>query len=203
LITAYSSRFNFNATYGFCACLHKLGALTVNANALFGGFILMRTNDSGGNATGNAAVLITNNTTATGSINNTTQTNSMQCMSYSGGAGSTIYPTISITNSSAYGGGCAQPGGGGALSVFGLTSTLENSDVFIFPLYTIDPVIRFSNFIGNVLSADVSVGNTFSCAIIGATSLTYINFGTGFGVSASLGSQGGGVASQCSVCLWQ
>jgi hypothetical protein len=194
LVTPFTSWFCYNSTYGIVDCLSKsLG--TGLGTGLSGGFILARTNDTSGNATGTAAILITNSATATGS-STAAGTNIMQCMTWSSGAGSTVYGLTNL-----YSGGGTQGGSSTAQTAFGLSTTLENSTVFVFPIMTIDPSIKYNAYMGNVMITDAPVGNTFSTTIIGSTPLTFLAFGSGFGINSPISGQGanGGNLGSCVV----
>ena len=181
--TLYTSNYCANMTYGVVDCLEKLNSYTVGA--LGGGFILFRTSDSGGSPTGNAIVLISNSSTATGSAI-ASSINTMQCMTWNGsGVGSTVYGLSNVYSSV-------------NAPIFALTTTVESATAFVFPIYTVDPVIRFAAYAGNVYNADIPIGNTFSTAIIGSTPATFLNFGTGIGAAGAIGTQGNNVyANSC------
>lgn len=193
LVTAYTSRYVYNSTFGYLGLVFKIGALA--ANCALGSLIIFRTNDSGGNTTGNAVCLITSSTTTTGI--STSAAGAMQCMSYSSGAGSTIYPTLNASNSTYW----SAIGSNGISFVFGLASTLENSIAFVTPIYTMDPAIRYSAFNGIALVGDFPLGNTSSFAMIGASALTFISCGVCFGGSTGFGSVADASLTFC--MLWQ
>lgn len=192
LITPWPSNFCYNATYSLATVLSKSGAAGVGW--VIGGFILCRTNDGNGNPTNNAAVLISNSATSTGTTG-TGSINQQQDMTWNGsGAGSTTYGPQNV-----YAGGGVQFNTGGAQQPFGITSTLQNNTVYVFPLMTYDPGFKFSAYFGNVMIVDVPIGNTFSTAIIGSTPLTFLSFGAGFGAQQSLG--GGGANAAMGSCV--
>lgn len=200
LVTPYTSRYCVNMTYGFVGLAFKIGANAVaNTNVAIGGFHLFRTNDNGGNPLGTAAVLITNSSNTTGSAGTGPM---MQCMSYSSGVGSTVYPTLSTANSPFFN---AIPIGGAAVAIppFNLTTTLENSTVFAFPFYTMDPVIRFNAFMAIALQADIAVGSTVSLAIIGSTTLTFLAVGYCYGTALSIFGFGNANTTFTFLMLWQ
>jgi hypothetical protein len=68
---------------------------------------------------------------------------------------------------------------------------------------TIDPAIKFNAYLGTVMTTDVPVGNTFSAALIGATPLTFLNFGSGFGVNSPIGGGGANGSNMCSCAVFQ
>ena len=191
-VTAYTSRYVYNSSLGYCGMVFKIGAATTNC--AFGAFMLFRTNDSGGNPTTNAVALITNYVNTTGITNNTS--GAMQCMTWNSGAGSTIYPTLSSSNSILW---LAL----GTSFPFGLTTTLENSTAFVTPIYTMDPGLKFSAYNGVALVADFPLGNTATYAMIGSTTLTFISVGVCFG-NPSGGGFGGINNVNLTFCmLWQ
>ena len=178
--TSYSSYFCYNTTYGTLWAAFKYGAVVLaNTYEAFGGFNLYRTSSNSGAATGSAICLITASASTANPASNAPP---QQCMTWASGVGSTIYPTLSASNSSAWGGGACQYTGGTNNTIYGLSSTLENSNVFVFPTYTIAPAIAFSAVVGMVLVGDVSLGTSFSCAIIGSTALTFLQVGSPFGI---------------------
>jgi hypothetical protein len=187
LITLFTSNYCVNMTYASVSCLEKLNAVTTNA--LIGGFMIFRSNDGNGNLTGTSVGMIANSTTTTGT-GTASAVNAVQYMTWNGsGVGSTVYG-LSVNYSTVQ------------ITIFSLTSTLENATAFVFPLFTINPALAFSAYVGNVYINDVPVGNTFSCAIIGSTALTFLNFGTGFGAGAAIGT-GGNNANAGSCVIFQ
>ena len=177
-ITTYTSRYCVNMTLGFVGVAFKQGAqLAANTNVCFGGFTIFRPSDNSGNPLGTAAVMITNSNTTTG----TTFCGIMQCLTYSAGVGSAVYPTLSLANSALFGSTGISSGTDFPGVPFGLTTTLENGTVFAFPIYTMDPVIRFNAFLAYALQTDIAVGNTVSMAIVGSTALTFLAVGYPWG----------------------
>ena len=176
----YTSRYCYNNTYGFLGMAFKQGATSSSFNvtttaSAYAGFFVFRTTDNSGNPTANAACLVTvSSTTANASA--TAGNGYMQCMSYTANA---IYPTLSLAASNAFSAGTVYNATNN--SVFNLTTTLENGVVFIIPIYTMDPGLRFNAFNGGVFYTDVPLGATFSASIIGATTLTFLNWGLPFG----------------------
>lgn len=193
-ITPFTSRYNYNNTLGYLGLVFKIGATGVAANAL-GAIIICRTSDNGGNPTADAAVLITNSISSTGTVSAASAA-CMQCMSYTANA---ILPSPSVAASAiawlAMGNPFASNG-----SFFNLTATLENSTAFVSPIYTMDPAIRFSAYNGVALATDFPVGNTSLFAMVGATALNFISVGVPFGGS-SLG--GYSTANLTFSMLWQ
>ena len=175
---AYTSRYVWNPSLGYLGVCFKIGASTNNIpDNSIGGFVLFRTNDTSGNPTGVATVLISNSTSTTTGLS-TVLTGCMQCMAYSGGVSAAIYPTLNATNSTLW-----TTGNTAVNSVFsfGLTSTYENGTAFVFPIFTIDPAIKFSAYNAVASNSDFPLGNTASFAIVGGTALTFVSCGKMFG----------------------
>jgi hypothetical protein len=168
--TAYTSRYCYNTTYGFMGIVFKIGGVTVaGTTTAMGSIILMRTSSNTGAANGNGVALITTSSSATGP-GQAAANGYMQVISYTG---NTVYPALS-SNSSYW---CPYPS---AEPMFGLTSTAEAGTIFVFPVCTIDPVIRFSALLGLVQVSDFAIGATASVAIVGSTALTFICVGYPF-----------------------
>ncbi len=182
LSTAYTSRFVWNATYGYCGVAFKLGA--TSANVTIGGFILLRSNDGNGVATGTSIQLISNSDTSSG--NNVSSTAAcMQCMTWSAGAGAAVYPAT-IGNGVYW--PAATPSGSTNAMPFAATSTLNAGQAFILPGYIMNPNFSLSAYLGLVEITECPIGNTISAAIIGSTALTFLDVGTPVGVAGFGGS---------------
>jgi hypothetical protein len=189
--TAYSSRFVYNATYGYCAMIWKIGAFGGTAGAALGGFVIFRSNDSTGAATGDAVMLWSNSLTATGS---TSPTGLMQCVSYLV-AGSNFPTTQNVTNNGAWSGAI-----GGI--PFGLTGTTYLGNSYLTPVLYMTPAICVSAYTALGLVTEAPLGNTFTTALVGATTLTFLSVQYAFGNSG--GSLGGFTNANITVCiLWQ
>lgn len=194
LVTAYTSRFVWNATYGYCGVAFKLGA--TSANVTIGGFVLLRSNDGNGAATGTSIQLISNSTTSSG--NNVASTAAcMQCMTWSAGAGNAVYPAT-IGNGVYW--IAAVPNGSTSAMPFVATSTINAGQAFILPGYITNPNFSISAYLGLVEIAECPIGNTISAAIIGSTALTFLNVGTPIGVAAFGASNNSGNGF---LMLWQ
>jgi hypothetical protein len=193
--TAYTSRYVYNSSLAYLGTVFKIGAAAANCAA--GSIIIFRTSNTAGSPSNNAALLITNASSTTGASN--TEVGCMQCMTWSGGAGSTVYPTaINAANCSTWG----SVGSTNSVTFpFGLTATLENSIAFVFPIYTMDPGLKFSAFNGIASITDFPLGNTASYAMVGSTALTFISCGLCFG--ASTGFAGNGNTNYTFCMLWQ
>jgi hypothetical protein len=177
--TAYTSRYVWNPSLGYLGVCFKIGAsANGTADNSIGGFVLFRTNDTSGSPTGVATVLISNSTSTTTGVS-TVATGCMQCMAYSGGVSAAIYPTLNANNSTFWIAGT--PTTVNNIFPFGLTSTYENGTAFVFPIFTIDPVIKFSAFNAVASNNDFPLGNTASFAVVGGTALTFISCGKMFG----------------------
>lgn len=172
--TPYTSYYCYNATYGCLNVIFKVGAGLATIGAL-GSVILYRSNNTGGAATGTSISLLTNNTTTTGASSGGVQ----QTLNY---ANSLVYPTLSSGNSQLWTTipGSSQP-------PYGLTGTLENSTVFIFPTMIYNQAFGYSAFVGVAFAADIAIGTTVSSAIIGATPITFLSCGPCFGGGTGIG----------------
>ena len=174
LTTAYNSYYcvNMLTNFGYVGMAKSLGSGTLSTQVV-GGFALFRSNDTAGHANGTAAVLITNSNTTTGVANSSSTGNYMQCMTYSGGAGSTIYPTLGVVSQ-------VWPAWGN-VAPFEVSTTVQGGIALVFPAYIMTPQIQFTAFFGAAVIVDLPLGNTVSTAIIGATALTFMSIGGGFG----------------------
>jgi hypothetical protein len=167
------------------------GGVTVggSTNASYGGFVIMRTTDASGNASGTGITILTVNNGA-GSL--------------AGGLTNGFEQNISIANAAVI---PAAPANGwnslpsNAFFVLSLTSTLEGSTAFVAPCYTVDPVIRYSAYAASVLISDFAVGSTTSLAIVGANPMTFISAGNIFG--SLLGMDGSTQTTRSLVLPWQ
>jgi hypothetical protein len=201
VITTYTSRYVYNATYGFLGMVFKNQgyAGVTDPSTPLGGLVVYRVSNNAGAAIGNATVLITNSATNAGALG-LVAGGHMQCMSYTNNV---VYPTLTAVASSSWSGPGAAYNSAND-TVFNLTTTNENGVVFVFPTYTMDPAIRFSAVLGLVLPNDIALGNTFSAAIIGATVLTFINVGYAFGGTAIAPDNSGATNTGVMVAmLWQ
>lgn len=170
LVTNYTSRYVYLATAGIGylgVCFKINGAAT---NAALGTWTIKRTNDSSGNATSNGIIVLTcgNVATAPGSAS----TNAFaQWVSYTT---NTIYPTAGPTNNWC---ACSTAGIGA------MPTTIESSTAFVVPVYTVDPVIRFSAYEGVALLADFPINTASSYAMVGSTPINFISCGLAFTAS--------------------
>ncbi len=194
LITAYTSRFVWNATYGYCGVAFKLNATA--ANVTIGGFILLRSNDGNGVATGTSIQLISNSDTSSGN-NSSSVAACMQCMTWSAGAGAAVYPAT-IANGLYW--LAATPTGSTTAMPFAATSTLNAGQAFILPGYITNPNFSLSAYLGLVEITECPIGNTISAAIVGSTALTFLDVGAPFGGAGFGGSNNTGNGF---LMLWQ
>lgn len=167
--TSYTSRFVYNATYGFLGMCWKYNAQGT-PSATQGGFFVFRSNDTNGNATGDAVMCISNVSSATGSASSNGW---MQCYSY---LTTTYYPNNFTSNGLYW-----QPYSGSAGIPFQATTTSYSGNSQNFPAIYQTPVFSFSNFLTIGLLSEQPLGSTFSETVIGSTSLTYLSVGQPFG----------------------
>jgi len=189
--TSYTSRYIYNATYGYLGLVFKIGAFA--ANVTLGGFVLFRSNDTSGAATGDSVNLITNSATATGT-SNANIAGVMQCLSY---LTSTVYPTA-IANGNYW--GTANTNSLNAVP-FNLASTTYAGNSYVAPVFYMTPVPSISAYNCVPLLAEASIGSTFSSALVGSTPLTFLSVQTPFG-AAGLGGVTTGTTNSFSM-LWQ
>jgi hypothetical protein len=183
--TAYISRYVYlnTAQIGYLGVVFKYGSVTAGTtSAAGGGFHIFRTTDASGNATSTGVAVLTSAASATG-LGNSASTGIMQCISYTS---NTILPPLSAANSLLW----MSFNGVSSTFLFGLTTTLEGSTAFVTPVYTIDPVIRFSAYVGVALAADFAVGSTSTFAMVGSTTTTFISAGFPFGCTTGFGGIG-------------
>lgn len=197
LTTPYVSRFCYNPTLGFLGLVHKIGSTANTAN---GAFFLFRTNDNAGASTNNGIVLMTSSFATTGMQGGAT--GFMQVLSQSQAVVYPLgpaYPTLQQSACQSWGAGLGSYNAD-QNTLFNLANTIANGVVFVFPIYTIDPTIRYSAFMGEVLPADIPLNTSISAAIVGATALTLLNVGTPFGAT-TIGQPNNGNINL--VMLWQ
>ena len=196
LVTAYSSYFCYNTTYGFCKVIFKVGAATTSNYTPIGSFYIFRTNDTSGAATAAGVMLITNSSSTSGS---TTNSGAMQCATYASGAITSIAPgAMSASNCAGF---VCLPVSSTNTLPFGQTSFLFNGNVTVFNcLYLVNGIFAYSAYLGFGSLNDLPQGNSFTTAIIGATQLTFLGDSeTIAGASSFLGySQNAGAT----VSLW-
>ena len=163
-VTSFTSRYCYNATYGFLGVCFKIGMTA--ANCSLGGFYIGRSNNSSGATTGDGVWLLTNSNTATGASSNV---GFLQSISFDT---STVYPA-SLANATGW-------------SFFpNITTTTYSSDCSVLPCIATFPYLQFTMQLAVALNAEVPVGNTYSLAMIGSTALTYLSIGWGWGSTSS------------------
>lgn len=188
--TLYVSRFMYSATLGILWIGDKYGAqVTVGSNGAIMGFILSRSNDSTGASTGDAAYMIT------GCGNGA-----------SGGTGNGFMQIVSFLTSTVYPSGTASTAGQNYFTIipFLLASNAFSSDVQVYPIFYMTPGINISANVGVANILDVTLGGTFSIALVGSTSVTFIQAGMVHGGSnTGLAGNQSGVTSTGFVLPWQ
>jgi hypothetical protein len=188
-VTSFTSRFMYNATYGVAWLAFKLNAnSTAGTTGYNGGFHVSRSNDASGAATSTDLYVITNSSTATG---NTSGTGLAQCVNY---ASSTITPA---TPSSAW------PASSGSTTgaPYNQTTTTQSGSSYSIPCYYLSGnAPNVTAYAAIVLNAETAVGSTMSEALVGSTTLTFINNGGQFGNGTSVGAIGTNVGFSP---LWQ
>lgn len=195
LVTAYSSYFCYNTTYGFCKVIFKVGAGSNNYTPI-GSFYIFRTNDTSGAATAAGVILITNSSSTTGA---TSSSGAMQCATYASGAITSVVPGA-LSAASCAGFVCMPVASTNTLP-FGQTSFLSNGNVTVFNcLYLVNGIFAYSAYLGFGSLNDMPQGNSFTTAIIGATQLTFLGDSeTIAGGNSFLGSS---QAAGVTVSLW-
>jgi hypothetical protein len=188
--TALTSRYCYVGTSA-CGCFWMAwkygGTVLTTLTGAMAGFAILRTNDGSGNATGTGICILapSQNASAEG---NSTSAGFGQVISFASGA------LIPSTPQNGW-----ESAIGGSTFIYSQTTLLESSVSFVAPIYTIDPVVRYSAYAGSVLIADFSVGTTSSFALVGSNDLTFISAGAIFGASG-----GFNTCSNRSLCLpWQ
>lgn len=175
IVTAYPSYYCYNSATGTCLIAMKFGAAT---SAFIMGFYIHRSNNSAGAPTGTSVSLYSNGV-STSPSSTSFQTGAQQTLAY---ATNIVYPTISTGTSPQW---PAIPQSATGSQVYGLTSTLENSDVFIFNTFYFNPGFNYSAFMGMALNADIANGTTVATTMIGTEAVTLISLTGLFGVQAA------------------
>lgn len=180
-VTAYTSYYCYNNTLGTCLAAMKFGGITANCYAL--AFYIHRSNDSTGAPSGASVSLYTNSNSTTAATTNY-KSGCQQTMPYSAGVSSgTIYPTIStVGNGNQW---AAIPTYAGTSFAGGITSTLENSTIFLFNVLYFNPAWSYSAFMAVCLQTDVANGVSVSTTLIGTQSVTLLSLEYMFGISGS------------------
>jgi hypothetical protein len=193
--TAYVSRWCYSATMGFLGMAWKYGSLG-QASATNGGFIVCRSTDTTGATTSDGVALLTNSNTTTGILGGN---GVMQCISF---ATSTVYPTTLSTN------GCAQFVFNPLQSTTAATTT-NAGQVSVLPCFGSFPYFMIFAQICAGLVAEEPLGTTFTIALVGSTTHTYLSCAGFFGTTTTwdIGMCGGGSVGGNSIftlcMLWE
>jgi hypothetical protein len=189
--TSYTSRYIYNSTFGYLGLIFKIGS-SGTAGVGQGGFVLFRSNDATGASTGDSVNLITNSGTASGATNSTTAA-VMQCLSFGSSA---MFPST-VANGVFWAAGGAN---GTNIMPFNLASTTTGGNSYVSPVYYMTPVPSVSAFNCVGLLSEAALGSTFSAALVGSTSLTFLSVQTPFG-GAFFG--GANISTDAFCMLWQ
>lgn len=197
IITAYTSYFCYNATYGTCFVGFKFGGLVALNCAL--GFYLYRSNNSSGAATGTSIVLISNSSTTAGVSGTSSASPVQQSLNY---ANSAVYPAINATNSTTW---ClaANNSGINGIAPYGLTTLAVGSIIYTFPTMYLAPAPTISAFFANALTADIGNGTTVSLVVIGATPITFLSILAFWGGSSGISAPFGGIGVGTNLVVYQ
>lgn len=190
-ITSYTSRFVYNTTYGFLAMVWKIGGFS-NTYTSLGGFVIFRSNDSTGAATGETITINTNsyNTTGIGSGGGYVQSTNY--------ANATTLPTTPTSNANLW-----LASSGTTPMPFNVTTTTSGGNSYLVPVYYLQPIITMSAYNCVGLMSEAALGSTFTTALIGVTTLTFLQVGCMFG-NSYLSAVNIGVATGAGYCiLWQ
>lgn len=180
IVTAYTSYYCYNSTFGTCLAAMKFGGTVANTYAMM--FYIHRSNNSNGAPTGTSVSMYANSN-STSAVTTAYQAGVQQTLLYASGVGSAVYPTISVTGQGNQWMAVPQyPGGTG---IAGLTSTLESSTVFIFNVLYFNPAWSYSAFMGFALNADIANGVAVNTTLVGTEAVTLISLQYPFGVTDS------------------
>jgi hypothetical protein len=97
-------------------------------------------------------------------------------------ANSVVYPTLASGNSNQW--PCIPQNVNNATQIYGLSSTLESSTVFIFNGIYMNPAFNYSAFTGIALVADIANGTTVATTMVGTESVTMISLQGFFGAAS-------------------
>jgi len=162
-ISAYTSRFCYNATAGVLWMGWKLNGNSGNgSNASLGGFVIYRSADSSAVVTTESFHFFAN------SSNNTGQSSTTGYVTTHNTALASV-----VGNSNNW-----------AFIPLALAATLSGTQVQIFPVHQYTPVIGFTPWMGICFTSEIGVGATFTSALVGATTHTFISAGNIFGGSS-------------------
>lgn len=187
-ITNATSFWVYNATAGFLGQAWKFGINSGGASSIIpvGGFTLERSCDTTGASTGDAVMVNSNTVSTTGG-----QTNGGVAQIYS-----------YLTSSFPLGAANTANGSWSAFWPFNVVTTTVSGNQQVMPRFLFTPNFQLSNCTGVGLSGDIPFGTTFSAALIGATSRTYLCVGNGKGAAAVM-IQASAPGSLSEYLLWQ
>jgi hypothetical protein len=163
--TPYITRACYNATDGVLWLSWKLNGAS-QTNVSLGGFLIARSNNSSGVATGDGAIHVSNASVTTG------------------GAASTgsYLQAISYLNSTAYNSGLFPSAAWGVIPM-NLTASLFSGNTQVGPCFQYTPAWGISNWYAIGIVGEIAVGSTTSLTLIGTTAHTYISAGSPFGTN--------------------
>lgn len=165
--TPYVSRFCYNATQGFLGMVWKIAG-TGSTNISLGGFFVFRSTDAAGAVTTEAVMLLTNAPNVGGSSGNPGY---MQVISY---LTATAYNSVF---------GTPWPTTYWGYFPFALSVTLYGGNGQVMPVFQFTPVVGISAQLALALISEVGLGSTVTLALIGVTTHTYLQVGSGVGTS--------------------
>ena len=174
IVTAYTSYYCYNPTTATCLVAMKFGGEVANAFAM--GFYIHRSNNSSGVPTGASVSLYANSNTTTPEATSY-YSGIQQTLAY---ATSTVYPSVGTTAGVAW---PAIPSSPLQVGFMGITSTLENSTIFLFNGFYFNPGWNYSAFIAVGILADVALGTTVATTLVGTEAVTLISLPGWFGVA--------------------
>lgn len=185
-VTAYTSRFCYNATMGFLGLVWKLGGGGTGGVSL-GGFFIYRSTNAAGASTTDAIMLITNSPTVPGSNG------------YQGAAQALSYLTSVAYNSAIL----PWPSAAWAHVPFLIPATLYAGNVQVFPIFQYTPILGINASCAIALMSEIALGGTVTgVALVGAATHTFLQVGGCFGAgnftAQNLGSSFYGV-----LMLWE
>lgn len=182
--TNYNSYYCYNTAQGFLGATLKLGMGGTNESTM--GFMVWRSVDATGAPTGDSIHLLTNINTANGGVNY----GYMQCINNNTAAVQTL------TAANMWGD-----------IPFSTNYSQEGTAAMVFPVYQYKgtasaPGFGITNALALAVDAEITVGNTAACTILGSLSLTYINVGGALG-AASLTAKNYNASTFGLMMLWQ
>jgi len=160
-ITSYVSRWVYNSTLGFFGMAWKLSS--INTDSIQALCFIGRTSDSNGDPTGTGVYFVSTSNDGTNA----------------GAAGNACQQMHNIASGLRYpiDGNMTSQGHNCLLWVHNQTSTQVGSDTYVTPAFYATPGVDSHRDWGLVLRGEVPSNSTFSVALKGATSRTYISLG--------------------------